>query len=106
MDAAGAVAVAQVLAGAGLAGGVLGGIVAGVREPAAAVLRWHVAFLVHLGVVSCVASTWAGTLEIVPLALIFATAAGIVPFVASFFALRHLARALRARRRAPSQTGP
>jgi threonine/homoserine efflux transporter RhtA len=106
MDAAGALAAVQLLAGAGLAGGAVGGVVAGLREPAGAAVRWHVAFLVHLGVVCCVASTWAATLEIVPFALLFGAASGIVPFVASFFALRFLVRMLRARRRSASQTGP
>jgi threonine/homoserine efflux transporter RhtA len=97
MDAGGALAVVQVLAGAGLAGGAVGGVVAGLREPAGAAVRWHVAFLVYLGIVCCAASTWAGSLDIVPFALMFGAVCSIVPFAASFFALRYLVNLLRVR---------
>jgi hypothetical protein len=89
------VVLGQTLAMLGGAGGAVFGAIAGWRtaEP----LRVGVAFLIYLGLLCVVASTWAGSLEIVPLTLVLGAAAGILPFGAGFFALRGIVTRLRAK---------
>jgi hypothetical protein len=94
--------VAQFLVMAALFGGALSGAWAGIRGPKA--IRLWPAFLVYLGLLSMVASTWAGSLEIVPLTLLFGAIAGIAPFAASFFLLRHLVLWIRDRLRSRAVT--
>lgn len=90
-----AVVLGQTLAMFGGAGGVVFGAIAGWRtaEP----LRLGIAFLIYLGLLCAVASTWAGSLEIVPLTLVLGAAAGILPFGAGFLVVRGIVTRLRAR---------
>jgi hypothetical protein len=92
----------QSLALLGCAGGIAAGLYAGCREPR--LVPFWSAFLVYLGVMSAVVATWAGSLEIVPLALVLGAAAGILPFAALFLLCRRLVRSARAslNRRRPS----
>lgn len=79
------------------AGGALFGAIAGWKPPAT--LRFPTAFLIYLGLLTVAASTRAGSLEIVPLAIVLGAIAGVVPFAACFFAVRALVARLRAGRR-------
>lgn len=78
--------VGQSLALGGLVGGLVAGCHAGWRaSPARAI--WP-AFGIYLGLLSMVASTRAGDMGIVPLALVLGAAAGLLPFAAAYFAVR------------------
>ncbi len=83
-----AIVLGQSLAIVGGASGLVFGSIAGWRtaEP----LRLGIAFLIYLGLLCVVASTWAGSLEIVPLALVLGAVAGILPFAAGFFIARRI----------------
>jgi hypothetical protein len=96
--ASGVAAAAEVLAIIGLAGGAVCGALAAWYRPGT--IRFANAFLIYLGVLCAVASTWAESLEIVPLTLVFGSVAGILPFAAGFLALRRAVGHLRAHRRA------
>jgi hypothetical protein len=85
----------QSLALAGGMGGVVFGAIAGWRT--AETLRMGLAFLIYLGLLCVVASTWSGSLEIVPLALVLGAVAGILPFAACFFMARRGVARLRAK---------
>ena len=87
--------IGQFLAAVALFGGALCGAWAGCREQKA--ISFWLAFAVYLGLLSVVASTWSGSLEIVPLVLLFGAFAGIVPFAASFLLVRYLVVLVRAR---------
>ena len=95
--AEGALVAGQFLAGLGLVGGAIGGGIAGWRrhDPTG----FGISFLVYLGLVCVVASTWSGSFEIVPLTLVFGAVAGILPFAASFFSIRKLVTVLSRRLR-------
>lgn len=75
------------------AGGALFGVIAGWKPQGA--LRLRTAFLLYLGLITVAASTRAGSLEIVPLAIVLGALAGIAPFAACFFVLRALTARLR-----------
>lgn len=92
----------QTLAMLGGAGGAVFGAIAGWR--AAEPLRLGIAFLIYLGLLCVVASTWAGSLEIVPLTLVFGAAAGILPFAAGFLVVRGIVTRLRAKSGADDTT--
>lgn len=94
-SANGAVVIGQFLALLALAGGAIGGALAAWQAPKG--LGFGVAFMVYLGLVSLAGSTWVQSMEMVPLALAYAAAAGIIPFAAGFFGLRYLGRLARAR---------
>jgi hypothetical protein len=97
--------VGQFLAIAGLSGGALGGVIAGWRQGKPLVF-WQ-AFLVYLGGMAMLASTRAGSMEILPLALVLGALVGIGPFAASFYLARHLTQRACARwRRADRPAGP
>lgn len=89
-----AIVLGQTLALLGAAGGVLAGLWAGWR-PAGAV-RFRSAFLVYLGLVSVAASTWSGSMEIVPLTLALGALVGIVPFGLGFVLCRAALQRARA----------
>jgi hypothetical protein len=59
--------------------------------------RWHTGFLVYLGLITVMATTLSGSMEIAPLALLVAAVSGILPFLAGFGALRWLLRRWRGR---------
>jgi len=87
----GAIAVGQVLALAGLLFGVVTGALAGWRASPG----FGPAFGLYLGAVCMAASNWAGSLEIVPLALLAGAVWGIAPFAAAFLLLRRIVRRAR-----------
>ena len=89
------VVLGQTLAMFGGAGGAVFGAIAGWRK--AEPLRLGIAFLIYLGLLCAVASTWAGSLEIVPLTLVLGAAAGILPFAAGFLLMRGIVTRLRAK---------
>lgn len=64
---------------------------------AAGTLRFQTAFLVYLGQLTVAASTRAGSLEIVPLAVVLGALAGIAPFAVCIFIMRGLAARLHRR---------
>ena len=45
-------------------------------------------FLIHIGLTGVVSTTFAESMEILPLALLFAAATGVVPFILAYFSLR------------------
>ncbi len=90
-----AVVLGQTLAMFGGAGGAVFGAIAGWRS--AEPLRLGIAFLIYLGLLCVVASTWTGSLEIVPLTLVLGAAAGILPFGAVFLVMRGIVTRLRAK---------
>jgi hypothetical protein len=94
-SANGVVVIGQFLALLALVGGALGGALAAWQGPKAS--GFGVAFMVYLGLVSLAGSTWVQSMEMVPLALVYAAAAGVIPFGAGFFGLRYLGRLARAR---------
>jgi hypothetical protein len=87
------------LASLGLLGGAIAGAWAGwrTRPP----LRFGPAFLVYLGVLSAVATTWAQSMEALPLTLVYGAAMGVLPFAAAFHLLRRIVAAWKARRSGP-----
>jgi hypothetical protein len=95
---------AQFLAVVGLAGGSVAGTVAGIRWPQP--VGFGAAFLVYLGLLCVVASTWSGSLDIVPLTLALGAGTGILRFAASFFAVRHVVKRLRGRDGGASDNAP
>lgn len=80
-----------------LAGGV-GGAIAGVLAAGLGPrpLRFWPSFGIYLGLLSVAASTWAETLEIVPLVLVLGAFAGILPYAAGFHLARQVVTRLRA----------
>lgn len=80
------------LALAGMIGGIGSGLSAGLSKHPPRLL---VSFAVYLGLLCATASTWVGTLDVVPLTLALGAAAGIVPFAAAHHAVRWLVRRLR-----------
>lgn len=91
--------VAPLLALSGLAAGLVTGAVAGWKGLPAR--SFWPGFGIYLGLLALAASTRAGTLDVVPLALVFAAAGGIVPFASAWFALRAGMAALRRRWKTP-----
>ncbi len=67
----------QILALLGLLGGVVAAVVAAFRYPQS--LSFGTSFLVYLGVLCFVASTWVGSLDAVPLTLALGAGAGVWP---------------------------
>ncbi|WP_418318991.1 hypothetical protein [Piscinibacter sakaiensis] len=91
-----AVVLGQSLAWVGLLGGAVAGAVSGFLQARPAAF-WP-AFGIYLGLLAMLASTRAGSLEIVPLALVFGAVAGIVPFAAAWFGVRWCWRRWRSSR--------
>ena len=91
-----AMVLGQSLALLGLLGGLVAGVVAAWRQPKG--LHFGTSFLVYLGVLCVVASTWIGSLDAVPLTLALGTAAGMLPYAGAFFGLRWCFAQWRARR--------
>ena len=85
-------AVALTLTLLALAGGAAAGAVAALRRDRA--LRLPVAFAVYLGGLAVLSTTWAQSMEVLPLALVFGAAVGILPFAAMFLLVRQLVRRL------------
>jgi hypothetical protein len=85
-----------VFAGFGLLGGGVAGTVAGLRPEKP--LRFVPAFLVYLGALAVISTTWAQSMDVLPLALVYGAATGVLPFGATFLLMRRLACAFRARR--------
>lgn len=83
------------LAAAALLAGMLAGLAAGWRSPPPFKLR--TAFCVYLGLVGVVATTWAKSMDILPLALAYAALTGALPFAAMSLAARKLVLAWRGR---------
>ena len=54
-------------------------------------------FLIYIGVLGVAATTWAESMDILPLALIFAAATGLLPFVLAYLGLRKLMAKRQAR---------
>ena len=86
-------AVALTLTLLALAGGAVAGAVAALRRRGPA-LRLRVAFVVYLGGLAVLSTTWAQSMEVLPLALVFGAAVGILPFAAMFLLVRQLVRQL------------
>ncbi len=85
----------MIVAAAALAGGLVGGIAAGLKAPGA--VRFAMAFLVWLGLLVVCASTYAQSMDIVPLTLLLGGAVGLLPFAAGFFMGRRGVQAWRHR---------
>jgi len=49
---------------------------------------WRAGFLIFLGTVTAAATTFAGSMEAAPLALVLAAASGVLPFTGGFFGTR------------------
>ena len=81
-------AVALTLTLLALAGGAVAGSVAALRRGPP--LRLHVAFAVYLGGLAVLSTTWAQSMDVLPLALVFGAAVGILPFAAMFLLARWL----------------
>jgi uncharacterized membrane protein YfcA len=94
------VALLLTLAAFGLLGGALGGAVAGFKsdEP----LHIGTAFLVYLGILAVVGTTWSQSMEALPLTLVYGAAMGALPFGAAFLLVRTLVCSFRSRRSRPS----
>ena len=86
-------AVGQTLFGLGALGGLVAGLVAAWRLPRPT--GFGPAFGTYLGALCVLVSTWAGTLDTVPLTLAFGAAAGIGPFALLFLGLRRWGRRRR-----------
>ncbi len=82
------------LVGTALVGGMLAGAWAGWQRNGAGP-RWYTGFLVYLGLVTAVATTFSGSMELAPLALIVAALAGVLPYLAGFGAFRWALRRWR-----------
>lgn len=82
------------LVGTALAVGMLAGAWSGWQRSGAGP-RWHTGFLVYLGLVTVVATTFSGSMELAPLALIVAALVGALPYLAGFGALRWALRRWR-----------
>jgi hypothetical protein len=90
-----AVVLGQSLALAGGVGGVCAGLVAGYLSPRP--LRFWTSFGIYLGVLCMVASTWAQSMDIVPLTLVLGALFGLLPYGLCFFLVRRGLGWLRAR---------
>jgi RsiW-degrading membrane proteinase PrsW (M82 family) len=84
------------LAGLGLLGGAIAGTAAGLRP--ARPVRFGPAFLVYLGVLAVVSTTWAQSMDALPLALVYGAAISVLPFGAAFLLARRLAGILMSKR--------
>ncbi len=84
------------LAAAALVAATLAGLAAGWRTPP--LFKLGSAFFVYLGLVGVAATTWAESMDILPLALVYAALTGALPFAATSVASRKLVRAWRRRR--------
>lgn len=94
----------QTLAIAGCLGGTCAGLLAAWLGPRQ--LRFWPSFGVYVGILVVVASTWAGTMEIVPLTLVLGSLVGLLPYAACFFLARRALVWLRAavrRKRSPRE---
>jgi hypothetical protein len=99
-----ALVLGQSLAIAGCVGGACAGSLAALFGPHR--LRFWPSFGVYIGLLSVTASTWAGTMDIVPLTLVLGALAGLLPYAACFYLACHALTRLRAaiqRHRAPSE---
>lgn len=92
-----AMVLGQSLALAGCLGGTFAGTVAAFLSPRP--VRFWASFGVYLGALCVAASTWAGTMDIVPLALVLGAASGLLPYAACFLLARRALLWLGARLR-------
>lgn len=83
--AAGVAVVMPWLAMAALAAGLATGVYAAGKKAAPV---WRAGFLIFLGAVTAVATTFAGSMEAAPLAQVLAAASGVLPFTGGFFGTR------------------
>ncbi len=86
---------ALTFAAAALGGGLIAGTWVGMRPQA--VIGVAQSFLIWLGLVGVVFTTFAKSMEALPFALIFATVIGIVPFTLGYFSLKALLAKIRER---------
>ena len=82
------------LAGAALVAGAVTGVLAGRRGQDGP--RWHTGFLVFLGLTVVLTTTFAGTMDVVPLALALTALTGVLPYSAAYFGVRSGVRRWRA----------
>ena len=85
----------------GLLGGFVAGVVAALRAPQG--LHFGTSFMIYLGVLCGVVSTWLGSLDAVPLTLVLGAAMGVLPYAGAFFGLRWCVNRWRTRRSQPQQ---
>jgi len=78
-----AIVVGQSLALAGGFGGICAGLLAAWLGPHQ--LRFWPSFGVYIGLLAVIASTWTGTMEVVPLTLALGSLVGLLPYAAGFF---------------------
>jgi hypothetical protein len=97
-----AVVLGESLAVAGALGGLTLGAIAG--WIGANRLRLWPSFGIYLGIVCVVASTRFGSMEVVPLTLVFGAAAGVLPYAASYLIARGLVARLRHPQRPPASS--
>jgi hypothetical protein len=92
------------LIGLALLGGVVAGGVAG--WPSVRSLGLGPAFLVYLGLLAIVSTTFAQSMEILPVTLLYGVVTGIVPFALAFYGMRWLVRSKLAPRLGASKAPP
>ncbi|MBX9610723.1 MAG: hypothetical protein K2X51_03770 [Burkholderiales bacterium] len=82
------VEIALSLAALALVAGAVAGVAAGFRPDR--VPGFGVAFGIYLGLLAMAASTWAQSMDILPLTLVYGAVTGALPFAATFWGLRRL----------------
>jgi hypothetical protein len=87
------------MAAALLAGAVAGAVVGWRRARSFGLVR---AFLVYLGLLAVVSTTFSQAMEILPLALLYGVVTGILPFAAAFYGVRWMVSSYLAPRRRAS----
>lgn len=90
------VEIALSLAALALVAGAVAGVAAGFRPDK--LPGFGVAFGIYLGLLAMAASTWAQSMDILPLTLVYGAITGALPFAATFWGLRKFVGRVRSRR--------
>lgn len=90
------VEIALSLAALALVAGAVAGVVAGFRPDR--VPGFGTPFGIYLGLLAMAASTWAQSMDILPLTLVYGAITGVLPFAATFWGLRKFVGRVRSRR--------
>ncbi len=90
------VEIALSLAALALVAGAVAGVAAGFRPDKVA--GFGVAFGIYLGLLAMTASTWAQSMDILPLTLVYGAVTGALPFAATFWGARKFVAQYRSRR--------
>lgn len=84
--------VALLLAGLALVIGAIAGVLDALKLQN--IGPWK-SFLIHIGLTGVAATTYAESMEILPLALLYAAATGVVPFMLAYFGSRGLVATIK-----------